>query len=111
MYEPSAELVGERARSFLAFVTDTRKKLEEDFTIWLLVPGATRIWEPGGETAANDESGKLDQYLREAAEAAGVRFVDTSPWNIPLGYDGVHFSEEGHRMFAKKLREALSDWI
>ena len=37
----------------------------------------------------------------------GVRFADAGDWNIPMAYDGVHFTEQGHRAFSAGLLEAL----
>ena len=41
------------------------------------------------------------------AERLGIRFADAGNWNIPLAYDGVHFTEQGHRAFAAGLLEEL----
>lgn len=37
------------------------------------------------------------------AERLGIRFLDAGAWRIPLCYDGVHITEEGHRIFAEHL--------
>ena len=34
-------------------------------------------------------------------------FTGTGDWEIPVAYDGVHFSQEGHRKFADRLLEIL----
>lgn len=47
------------------------------------------------------------QYCRILAERRGIRFADAGDWNIPLSYDGVHFTEQGHRAFATGLLEVL----
>ena len=41
------------------------------------------------------------------AEQLGIRFADAGKWDIPLAYDGVHFTEQGHRAFAAGLLEEL----
>lgn len=59
-----------------------------------------------------------DQSLIEAAKSLafcykilakrlGVQFADASYWNIPVAYDGVHFTEAGHRDFAEGLATYL----
>ena len=45
--------------------------------------------------------------LTEAYRSIGVRALDTGAWAIPMAYDGVHFTEEGHRIFAQRLKEEL----
>ena len=37
----------------------------------------------------------------------GAFFCDTAAWDIPVVFDGVHFSEDGHRRFAKQMQRVL----
>ena len=41
------------------------------------------------------------------ADRLGVFFADAGSWNIELAYDGVHFSESGHRTFSAELKRTL----
>lgn len=45
----------------------------------------------------------LAESYRGLSECLGVRFVDSGNWNVPLCYDGVHLTQEGHRIFAQNL--------
>ena len=59
-----------------------------------------------------DACAALSQQYGMAAERLGVPFVDTCAWDIPLAYDGVHFSEAGHHLFAAHLAAALQTlWL
>ena len=49
------------------------------------------------------ESIRLSAEYRRLAQRLHIPFVDTGDWNIPLAFDGVHFTEEGNRIFAEKL--------
>lgn len=49
------------------------------------------------------ENVRLAAVYRELAERRGLAFVDASGWDIPLCFDGVHFTEAGHRIFSEKL--------
>ena len=42
------------------------------------------------------------------AEKLGIRFIDATDWDIDVTFDGVHYSEEGHRAFAENLHLALN---
>ncbi len=46
---------------------------------------------------------ELAMAYRKLAHEAEISFLDTTCWDVPLCYDGVHFSETGHRKFAEKL--------
>ena len=43
-----------------------------------------------------------DGYRGLAAEKE-LRFVDAAAWELPMAFDGIHLSEEGHRVLAEKL--------
>ena len=53
------------------------------------------------------ESCKLATEYKAAAERLNISYVDTHDWNIELTFDGVHFSEAGHHMFAERIIEYL----
>ena len=46
-------------------------------------------------------------FVRPLAEQLGIHFADAGKRDIPLAYDGVHFTEQGHRAFAARLLEEL----
>ena len=50
-----------------------------------------------------EETEKFAFYNRKLSEKSGTDFVDAGEWKIPLAYDGVHFTEEGHRIFAENI--------
>ena len=62
-------------------------------------------WVPTDERVA--ESIHLAEEYHLLAEKLNIPFVDTREWNIDLTFDGVHFTEEGHRTFADKLGKEL----
>lgn len=47
-----------------------------------------------------------DEYEALAREL-GVMFVNAGEWNVELVFDGIHFSEKGHRAFANGLYSYL----
>lgn len=63
-------------------------------------------WVPSDELTA--ESIRLAEEYHTLAQRLNIPFVDTSNWNIELAFDGVHFTEEGHRRFAERLTEYLT---
>ena len=50
---------------------------------------------------------RLGMSQEALAERLDIRFADAGKWDIPLAYDGVHFTEQGHRAFAAGLLEEL----
>ena len=46
-------------------------------------------------------------YLTLAQDKA-IAFADAGAWDIPLAFDGVHFTEEGHRRFAEQAQAAFA---
>ena len=53
------------------------------------------------------ESIHLTEEYRHIAEKRDISFVDTRSWDIPLTFDGVHFTEVGHRRFAARLQPMI----
>lgn len=68
----------------------------------LLRPGA---WV--ADPALPARSAALGRRYQTLAEKLSVSFVDTAPWQVPLAFDGVHFTEAGHRLFARRMARAL----
>ena len=66
------------------------------------VPG---FWVEGEEQIRRSKA--LAAAYEAVAQRQHVLFADAGAWGIPLAYDGVHFTEEGHRIFAEKLAEML----
>nr|WP_300184868.1 hypothetical protein [uncultured Agathobaculum sp.] len=48
-------------------------------------------------------------YYCTLAAARSLSFAYTGTWDIPLCYDGVHFTEEGHRRFAEHARQIFAE--
>ena len=63
-------------------------------------------WVP--DQALIHASMALNQEYKTLSERLGVAFADAGEWNIPLTFDGVHFSEEGHRAFAEGISNYLN---
>lgn len=55
----------------------------------------------------DDKMPEIWSGYKKIAGRHGWDYIDTAGWKLPLAYDGVHLSEEGHRIFAEKLAE----WI
>ena len=51
---------------------------------------------------------RMNARFRQLAEKYEVMFADAAEWEIPLAFDGVHLSEEGHRIFADRMIPLLA---
>ena len=54
------------------------------------------------------ESVKLAEAYQVLSRKLGIAFVNAGQWNVDLTFDGVHFTEEGHRAFAEGLYTYLT---
>ena len=97
----SPEQAAEKLEHFLSEITLPRGKL------LLIAPPPMTLgeWVPSPQFI--DASKAFTQSCRELTERMGVRFVDAGEWDIHLAYDGVHFTEQGHKSFAAGLLEEL----
>lgn len=55
------------------------------------------------------ESAALAGQYESLARRLGCAFANAGQWGVALTFDGVHFSEAGHRAFAEGLRRVLMD--
>ena len=53
-------------------------------------------------------SARLAGLYRMLAQEKATAFADAGEWDIPLAFDGVHFTGEGHVKFAEQAQEAFT---
>ena len=61
-----------------------------------------------------DAAEKLEALIesyRSLAENREIDFINTHECEIPLAYDGAHFSQRGHHVFAAFIEEKLQDLL
>ena len=97
----SPEQAAEKLNRFLSGISLDRNK------ILLIAPPPVQLgaWVPNQQLI--DDSRTFAQLCQTLAEHLGICFADAGKWDIPLAYDGVHFTEQGHRAFAAELLEEL----
>ena len=99
----SAEQTSKRIDAFISHIRDEGKR------ILLIAPPHLQFGEWVQSEDYLDESCELAGYYREVANNNGCMFADAGEWDIELTFDGVHFSEEGHKIFAQKLNDYISE--
>ena len=98
----SVETVVQRMESFLNHI-----HLEKSQILLIGPPPMQRgEWVP--TQTLIDATMTLNHEYKALSQRLGVRFADAGEWNIPLTFDGVHFTEEGHRAFAEGLANYLN---
>ena len=97
----SPEQAAERLERFLSGIS-----LKQDKILLIAPPPVTLgEWVPSPQLI--DDSHTFARLCRALAERMGIRFADAGKWDISLTYDGVHFTEQGHKAFAAGLLEEL----
>ena len=91
----------ERLERFLSGISLDRSKILQI----ALPPVTLGEWVPNPQLI--DDSRTFAQLCQRLAEKMCVRFADAEKWDISLAYDGVHFTEQGHKAFAARLLEEL----
>lgn len=98
----SAETVAKRMEVFLLSLQQERAK------ILLIAPPPMKLGEWVPTEKLIESSKELSFLYQSLAQRLRIRFVDAGAWDIPLAFDGVHFTESGHRIFAEGLYQYLS---
>ena len=97
----SPEQAAERLERFLSGISLDRSKI----LVIAPPPMTLGAWVPSQQLI--DDSHAFAQLCQTLAEQLGIHFADAGKWDIPLAYDGVHFTEQGHKTFAAGLLEEL----
>lgn len=75
----------------------------------VLIAPPPMVW---GEWVQDQEliadSVRLSKLYQSLSERLGIRFLDAGNWDIPLAFDGVHFTQEGQSVFAEGLLGELT---
>ena len=79
----------------------------EKSKILLIAPPPMALGEWVSSQQLIDDSDSFAQLCQALAERMGIRFADAGRWDISLAYDGVHFTEQGHKAFSTGLLEEL----
>ena len=54
------------------------------------------------------DSVELVTLYQDLTKKLGIHFANADQWQIDLAFDGVHFTEKGHLVFAEELYKYLS---
>ena len=85
-----------------------RRVLQTEKTKILLVgppPKERGEWVPSEELVHASE--ELAIQYRQVAEKLRIGFADAGEWNVSVCFDGVHYTEAGHRAFAEGIYQAI----
>ena len=103
----TAEDTGNRMKKFLQVLVQQLEVNNREMKVRLIAPPPVKRGAWVDEERICREAEKLDKVYSKVAEELNMDFTGTGDWEIPVAYDGVHFSQEGHRKFADKLLEIL----
>lgn len=101
---PSAAACGERMERFL---TSLLEELPSSCALLLIAPPPMKPGAWVNDPKTLEESRHLAGCYEALAQRLDIRFTGTGTWNVAFAFDGVHFSEAGHRAFAEGMRKTL----
>ena len=99
----SAEVNCSRMEAFLRYLQSKCGRL------LLIAPPPMKRGEWVTEESLIAESVKLAEAYQALSQKLGIAFVNAGQWNVELTFDGVHFTEAGHRAFAEGLYTYLTE--
>lgn len=108
MVDADAQRITERMEVFLDYAAE-HSAIKDKAEILLVSPAEVNIRGYKEELKFNLISKGLGKYYENLAQKLNIHFADAAEWNIDLSYDGVHFSEEGHKEFARRIKTVLNE--
>ena len=100
--DAAAVETGSRMEAFLRYI---RPKCGQ---ILLIAPPPMKRGAWVTEENRIAQSVKLAEAYQALSQKLGIAFVNAGQWNVELAFDGVHFTEKGHRAFAQGLYAYLT---
>ncbi len=97
----SAKQVVERMEAFLKEIRPACKRL------LVLSPPLLQRGDWAMEDTLLAEARALSQELSAAMSLVNADFIDTSSWQLPMAYDGIHLTQAGNRVLAERLWQHL----
>lgn len=99
------EQVAQRMEDFLKL-----PRLRRERVILVTPPPMKRgAWVESDELVS--DATRLAEAYRQLAQKLGIPLVSTAHWGIDLTFDGVHFTQRGHRTFGEKLSARLEELL
>lgn len=96
------EEISRRMDSFLESLPIARSR------ILLIAPPHMRRGTWVTDSRLTELSAQMTECFSRLASRQGIFFADSNNWNIPIAYDGVHFTEEGHKIFTEEITHYLT---
>lgn len=95
--------ISEKMEVFLRTLPVDRSK------ILLIAPPHLRYgaWVTDPEMLRASET--LSEAFRVLSLESAILFADAQDWNVEIAYDGVHFTEQGHRHFAEGILKSIKE--
>ena len=109
MYQPNVVEVTGRMKLFLeaVFVQDENAQLPVHYL--LIAPPMIYTAQDEFYAKYDTTSGIFGKAYKALAEHLGIHFADSTLWKLPPAFDGIHMTEEGNRIFADRMEEALTN--
>ena len=102
---PDADVAVEKMDRFLHWF------MQEGYVCRLFIIGPVPIGDKSGELSVyHKESIRMNSGFEKLCEKYKVLYRDAGKWDIPLGFDGVHFSEDGHRVFCRHICSMIDEY-
>ena len=104
----TAKDTAQRMETFLKKLMAEPAVSSGKITLYLIAPARMEYGAWVDEERLYQESRQLGEEYKKVAERLGIGFTDAGKWDIPVVYDGVHFSEKGHHIFAQNIQEEIT---
>ena len=108
MFDPDIPQVIARLKGMMERVEASESIRHYHTELVLIAPAQVMTGADEYYAKYDTRDGRLSRAYQRLAEERRWIFLDAASWNLPLAYDGVHFSERAHLLFADRLEEHLN---
>ena len=107
MPQPTPDKLAQRMSALLDFILAHPTITHSGSKVLLVAPPPVNLtWTEQEQELSRCSQGIAAAY-QALAHRLGVGFANAGAWDLPMAFDGVHFSPQGHERFARELDAAL----
>ena len=109
MYQPNVVEVTGRMKHFLEAVAARDEGAQYPVHYLLIVPPMIYTAQDEFYAKYDTTSGIFSKAYKALAEHLDIHIADSTLWNLPPAFDGIHMTEDGNRIFADRMEETLTN--
>ena len=110
MHAPDPEAAARKMERLIRWIYESTPFDRASMRLLLLTPPAMNFTGDPYMGSYDTTDGRLSEEWIKAAKRNGALWLNTDEWRLPMAYDRIHLTENGHLIFAERMAEYLQKY-